>query len=346
MPMNNGNPRLSDIMKAVIPILSDARTVVLTTHVNPDGDGLGCELALAEWLSARGCSVRIVNHSPTPSFYRFLDRNTLIHTFDPASDGACIADAEVICIVDMNQPERLKSMEQAVMASRAVKIVIDHHLEPHPFAQHYVVDVDATSAGEIVYRLLSEAHSGTFTPDIATALYCAIMTDTGSFRYPRVDPETHRIVADLIGCGADPVAIYSSVYEQWSIGRIRLLGEMLAGMEVRGDGRLACVTISREMLAKTGTIEEDTDNFTTYPMSIEGVVAGILFLELRDGVKISVRSKGDIPINLLAKEFGGNGHVNAAGARVFGMSLVETRRLVIAAAMKYLPVRSSAEENP
>jgi phosphoesterase RecJ-like protein len=166
------------------------------------------------------------------------------------------------------------------------------------------------------------------------------MTDTGSFRYPRVDADIHRIVADLIERGADPVAVYSNVYERWSNGRIHLLGEMLAGMQTTENGMLAHVSVTQEMLRRTGTAEVDTDNFTIYPMSVEGVLVGILFLELKDGVKISVRSRGAIPINELAKEFGGNGHLNAAGARLHHGSLEEVRNAVVRAAAKYLSAYS------
>jgi phosphoesterase RecJ-like protein len=226
-------------------------------------------------------------------------------------------------------------MEPAVTESAALKIVVDHHLDPAPFAGLYCVDEEATSTGEIVYRILRELDLRAMTPGAATALYCAIMTDTGSFRYPRVDPETFRICADLIERGADPVAIYSAVYERWTPGRIRLLGAMLEGLAVDCGGRLAHVTVTREVLRLTGTSEEDTDNFTSYPMSIRGVVVGILFLELEGEIKMSFRSRGAIPVNELAREFGGNGHLNAAGARIAGVPLDEVRMRVIAAATKY-----------
>jgi phosphoesterase RecJ-like protein len=174
------------------------------------------------------------------------------------------------------------------------------------------------------------------SPLIAQALYCAIMTDTGSFRFPRVDAETHRIVAHLIECGADPVEIYHNVYEQWSPGRIQLLGDALASLQTAYGGKLAHITITQRDLERTGTTEVDTDNFTVHPMSVSGVVAGIFFLELKDGVKISFRSKGDIPINELAKEFGGNGHKNAAGARLYNCTLAETKARVVQAAAKYV----------
>jgi phosphoesterase RecJ-like protein len=321
---------------AVVPLFQNHHRFVLTTHVNPDGDGIGSEVALADYLRRVGKQATIVNHSPTPFVYDFLDPGKTIRTYTAARDSGLIAGADAIVVMDTNHPERLRSMQDAVTASPATKICIDHHLEPSPFADHYVIDDDATSTGEITYRILLELNGAALPATIAEALYCAIMTDTGSFRYPRVDPETHRIAAHLIECGADPVAIFSRVYERWSNGRMHLLGEMLANLTMAGEGKIACVTITREMLKRTGTTEEDTDNFTTYPMSINGVRAGILFLELPSGVKISFRSRGDIPINELAKEFGGNGHRNAAGARIDGIALSRIQHDVIAAAEKYV----------
>jgi phosphoesterase RecJ-like protein len=268
--------------------------------------------------------------------YLFLDENRRIHKYGDACHAQILAEAEVILVLDTNHPDRLRSMQQPVLSSPGIKICIDHHLEPEPFAQYYLIDDDATSTGEITYRLLLQLGGEHLSRPIASALYCAIMTDTGSFRYPRVDPEIHRIVAHLIECGADPINIYSRVYEQWSAGRMRLLGEMLSTLTTEFDGRLAHVTVTQEVLDKTGTTEEDTDNFTTYPMSVEGVVIGILFLELKGTVKISFRSKGEIPINELARQFGGNGHRNAAGTRIHRGTLPSIKQQVIRACAAFL----------
>jgi bifunctional oligoribonuclease and PAP phosphatase NrnA len=327
---------MDSALDAVVPLFRSHHKFVLSTHVNPDGDGLGSEVALAEWLLSQGKQVSVINHSVTPDFYLFLDPNSRITKFDKTRDALAIASADVIVVMDTNQSDRLMTMEPYVLTSKATKICIDHHLEPSPFAQHYVIDADATSTGEIVYKLLMRMNEASISTPIASALFCAIMTDTGSFRYPRVDPETFRICAHLIESGADPVAIYQQVYEQWTPGRMELLGDALANLHTEYDGKLAHITITQEFLRNTGTTEVDTDNFTTYPMSVKGVVAGILFLELGNGVKMSFRSKGDIPINELAKEFGGNGHKNAAGARLYDVKLEDVRTQVLAAARKYL----------
>jgi len=330
----------SSAFEQAIDLFEQSNSFVLTTHVNPDGDGLGSEIALAEWLSSQAKNVHIINYSATPEIYLFLDAHDRIGRYDPSRDNPLFAAADVIVILDTNQPERLRTMQQPVLDSRAAKLVIDHHLEPHPFADHYLIDADATSTGEIMYRLLSRLSHESLTPLVAQNLYCAIMTDTGSFRYPRVDSDIHRIVADLIDRGADPVSIYSNVYERWSNGRIHLLGEMLAGLQTSEGGMIATVSVTQDMLRRTGTAEVDTDNFTVYPMSVQGVLIGILLLELKDGIKLSVRSRGEIPINELAKEFGGNGHLNAAGARLHGVSLEEVRSAVVRAAARYLSAYS------
>ena len=317
-------------------LIEQHTSFVLTTHVNPDGDGLGSELAMAHLLRKLGKKVHIINDSTTPGNYGWLDAGNEIVHFLPGRDQTSILEADVIFILDTNQPERLRSMEWAVLRSKAKKIVIDHHLEAHPFADHYLIDVDATSTGEIVYKVIRAIDGKLFDRDIARSLYTAIMTDTGSFRYPRTDPETHRIVSHLVDCGADPTEIFASVYEDWSLGRMRLLGEMLDSMKSTYDGKLAYVVCTKEMFQRTGTSEVETDNFTTYPMSVRGVVVGILFNELKDSIKISFRSKGSIPINELAKEFGGNGHLNAAGALLHDVKLDETVKLIVERARKYL----------
>ncbi len=312
------------------------RRFVLTTHVNPDGDGLGSELALRAGLLQLGKSVAIVNHSPTPDHYRWLDPDDVVAAYSPGVHAAEIRSADALIVLDTNQPDRLRAMADPVTASPALKLVIDHHQDPDPFADLYFIDSGATSTGELIYLLLASLPGVTLTREIAVALYTAIMTDTGSFRYPRTGAGTHRIVSRLIECGADPPAIFSSVYETWSPGRMRLLGEALDTLAVSGGGAIASMLTTREMFARTGTTEVETDTFSTYPMNIRGVRIGILFTELADGVKISFRSKGTIPVNLLAREFGGNGHVNASGARLHDTAFDVIVGQVLRAAEKYI----------
>ena len=289
---------------------------VLTTHVNPDGDGIGTEVALAVYLQKLGKHATIINYSATPENYLFLAKLHPILQFEPSKHIEIIENAEVIIILDTNQLERLVTMKPVLLMSQAIKICIDHHLEPGEFADLFILDESSTATGEIVYRLLSYLTGRSVDRETAIALYTAIMTDSGSFRYPKTDPETHKIAAHLIQMGADPVAIYEHVYERGSINRVRLLGLALANMQMTHDGKLAYLVLTREMFEVTDTSETDSEAFVPYTLTIDKVQIGLMFSEMDGMVKVSFRSKGDIWINELAKEFGGNGHKNAAGAHI------------------------------
>lgn len=297
-------------------ILEHASTVVISTHINPDGDGLGCECALALALRSSGKSVRIVNISSTPANYLFLNDLFPIETFDASTHGSVIKNADALVLVDANQASRLAGMSSLWSASPARKICIDHHPEPESGADVLLLDVTSAATGLIVYRLLVEEFHFPVTPAIATALYAAIMTDTGSFRYPKTDAVVHTVTAALVDAGANPGRVYEDIFEKGSAGRLRLLGSMLTNLQIAHHGRVAWVSITQEMFAATQTSEVDTDAFVTFALQISGVQIALMFTELPGLVKVNVRSKGQIPANALAKEFGGNGHLNAAGARV------------------------------
>lgn len=320
----------------VAEIINQYNNFVITSHVNPDGDSLGCELALAHFLRKIGKSATILNHNETPKFYEFLDKRNELIKFNPELHKDIILNTDVIFVVDTNQSDRLRSLEKYVLQSKAIKVIIDHHLEAGNFADYYLIDEQATSTAEILYKLLLSMDNDVIDYEIAHPLYTAIMTDTGSFRFPRTDIETHQIIAHLLHFGVDPTEVYSKVYESWTLGRMRLLGEVLDTAKTEYDGKLAYIVCTQKMFDATGTTEVETDNFTNYPMSIEGVQIGLLFNELDDGIKISFRSKGDIPINELAKEFGGGGHKNAAGARLFGVKLDDIVKKVIEKSKKYI----------
>jgi bifunctional oligoribonuclease and PAP phosphatase NrnA len=327
-------------IETIKEIINRYQNFVITTHVNPDGDALGSELAFYHALRLLGKNVVIINHNSTPDNYKWMDDGDRIFHFIPEKHRDYILNADAVFILDANQPDRVRSLEPFIKQTKALKIVIDHHLDPHPFGDHYLIDDEATSTGEILYKLLIKLDGVTFDREIAVALYTAIMTDTGSFRFPRTDPETHKIVSHLLECGVDPTQIYVNVYENWTCGRMRLLGEALDTLKTVYNGKVAYITCTQNMFKATGTSEVETDNFTVYPMSIQGVVIGILFNELQNGIKISFRSKGNIPINELAKEFGGNGHLNAAGARLFGKELEDIIPQVIDKCAKYINIES------
>lgn len=316
-------------------IVETGKRFVLTTHINPDGDGLGCEVALGKFLSERGKTVALINHSATPYYYQFLDPQKEIQQFSPEKHAAFLKQADGIIVLDTNNPDRLASMKPFVLDSNATKVCIDHHLDKAEFADLYILDEPSAATGAIVYRLLQFLGVHQFHPEVATALYTAIMTDTGSFRFPKTDPAIHRQVAHLIECGADPVSIYQNVYEQGSAGRLQLLGKVLSTLRTEANGKIACLVATQEMFRETETSEVDADNMINYTLSIKGVQIGLMLTEIDGAVKIGFRSKGDIGIHKLAQEFGGNGHKNAAGARVPGGSLPDLLTKVLERAKDY-----------
>ena len=326
-------PAQFDTFRTLIELLT---RFVLSTHVNPDGDGLGTEVAIARYLQKLGKQATILNYSATPDNYLFLANLHPIFQFEPSQHAHIIEDAEVILVMDTNHPDRLVDMKSVLLSSKAVKICIDHHLEPGDFADLYILDESSTSTGEIVYRLMNYLNSRSIDSESAIALYTAIMTDSGSFRYPKTDSETHKIIAQLIQMGADPVAIYEHVYEHSSINRVRLLGLALANMQITDNGKIAYIVLTREMLDSTHTSEIDTEAFVPFTLTVDRVQIGLMFSEINGVVKVSFRSKGDIWINELAKEFGGNGHKNAAGARIPNARLDEIISQVLENAGSYI----------
>lgn len=317
-------------------VIQRGRTFVLTTHISPDGDGLGSEVALAAYLKGLGKTVTILNHSALPSMYDFLDTGNAILQYDDALHRSTVESADVLLVVDTNHPDRLAGMKEAVLASKATKAIIDHHLDPDPFADFNVIDATASATGLIIFQFLSSRKNFSLSKEIATALYVAIMTDTGSFRFPKTDGTLHRAVASLIDAGADPVQIYQDVYERAPLNRVRLLGLVLSNLKTAHNGQVAYLTIPRSLFSETGTTEVDTDNFVPYALGLKGVRVGLMFTEMDGFVKISFRSRGDIWINKLAQEFGGNGHKNAAGARIAGGHLADVVKEVLEHSKRYL----------
>lgn len=310
-------------------IFSTNNRFILTTHVNPDADALGSEVALARYLSDRGKNVQILNHSQTPDNLKFLSDIFPITHYHSAQHSQLILEAECFIVLDTNSVQRFKALQEAFNQTRAYKIVIDHHLDHESFADLYLIDTHVPATSELLYTILHTIDDKAITKPIAEALYAGIMTDTGSFRFPQTDPETHIITADLLRRGVLPYEIYQKIYESGPVNKLHLLGKALTAIEVYHNGKVAVMTLPRSIFTETTTTESDVDNLTQYVLSIGGVVIGMVIMEMEEGVKVSFRSKGDIPINELAKQFGGGGHKNAAGARIKKTTLTEIVPLLL-----------------
>lgn len=306
-------------------LVRSSRRFIVTTHVHPDGDAIGSAVALALQLRALNKDVRVIIQDEVPENLAFLARLFPVERHQQDKHRDAIGKADVVFFLDLNGPSRVGGMEAPLCGSSAVKIVIDHHLDPRPFADGYLIDETACATADILFRYFDADPAFRLTAGIAEALYTGIMTDTGSFRFERTTPGVHRIAATLLEAGIDPQAVYSRIHDEYPMARTLLLGQILSRMEGICEGRATILTVTREMLASTGTGEEDVENIVNFGLGIRGVSATALLAELDEGIKISFRSRGAIRVRDLAASFGGGGHAYAAGATVRGATLQEVR---------------------
>jgi len=315
--------------------LQSKKKILITTHLNPDGDALGSEIALAYYFKQIGLSFQILNSDPTPAFYRFLDSENWVMQFNPDKHKQLLSTFDGCIIVDVSDFSRLGEIGDVVKNANFPIACIDHHLSASPIGEAQVVDERASSTGELVYDFL-RSNNADFVQEIVDALYTCILTDTGSFRFSNTTPNTHRIAADLLEKKARFQHIYSELYESDSKSRAWLKGHLLTNMHFESGDRFAWFVLPQELLARTGAQIWESEGFSELPRAVKNVEISIMFTESRDGtVKASFRSKGNVPINELAKQFGGGGHKFAAGAAL-SMTLEEAIPVLREAAIKYL----------
>ncbi len=323
--------------KQLAAIIKSNKSFVISSHINPDGDAIGSELGMYYALKKMGKDVRIINHSPVPRELKFLDSENVVEQYSPRKHNKVISDSDIFLFLDINQIERVASMEKVFRKnSDKLKIYIDHHQGPDNFADEMILKPDVGSVGEIVFDFLDKTKLVEIDKRMATALYTAIITDTGSFRYERTSPKTHMIAAKLLRLGVNPKITYELLYEQDKINRLKLLGKALISTRVDGNGKVCSMVIRNKDIEEVGGTESDIEGFVGYTLTLEGVRIGLFFLEFENGFKVSYRSRGTIPMNKLAGEFGGGGHINAAGSRLDGKNLDEYMPKVIAKAVEYL----------
>jgi phosphoesterase RecJ-like protein len=318
-------------------VLEVNNSFLITTHVNPDADAIGSEIALYFILKDLGKTVHIVNYSATPYNLEFLDLDYKIEKYDEEKHRELFNDVDVLAAVDYNRSDRIVKMQQNFLQSKKLKICIDHHQNPENFADYYFMDLYYTASGQVIYDLIKKTGIVNLNHKIALPIYAAIMTDTGSFRFERTTPEIHKIAAELLEYDVDPTDVFDKIYDQSKFGKIKLLGKALDSLQLYGEtGEIAFMILSRDMFNSTKAEEHDTDGFVNFSLSVENVKIGLLFIELKEGFKVSFRSKGKIPVNKLAQEFGGGGHTNAAGLRIYDKNLNDYLASILERAEKYL----------
>ncbi|HEY4798474.1 MAG TPA: bifunctional oligoribonuclease/PAP phosphatase NrnA [Bacteroidia bacterium] len=301
-------------------LLSSRKRIVIVTHKNPDGDAMGSSLGLYNFLLRKKHSVKVVTPNSYPAFLQWLpgDDKVIEHSEHPEKAEALIKKAEIIFCLDFNALRRIDEVGHLVKKAKAIKILIDHHLQPEKFADYTLSDKKSSSTSQLIFDfIVMLGEKNLINKKIANCLYTGIMTDTLNFKIPTTTYHTHSIVAELINAGAQNNVAYTNVFDTYTENRMRLLGHTLNTMKVLSEFNVAFMTLSASELKKFKFQKGDSEGFVNYPLSIEGIKLSAFFIEMEDEIKISFRSKGNFDVNQFArKHFNGGGHMNAAGGEV------------------------------
>jgi bifunctional oligoribonuclease and PAP phosphatase NrnA len=289
---------------------------VITSHVRPDGDSIGSELGMAELLTQKGKQYSIVNSSPLPPRYRFLDPTGRIRQFGVNIGSEQLQRAEVVIIVDTSAWIQLGSMADFVRNTKAKKIIVDHHVSEDDLGAELFKDSSAAACG-ILLAEAAEPLGCSMTRALAEPLFVAIATDTGWFRFGSTNGRTLRIAAALVDSGVAVDKIYRTIFEESSVARLKLMGRTLQSITVTTGGRVAYGVVRQRDIAESQAIPQDTEDLVNYTLSMTGIELGMLFVELSPSeTKVSFRSRDGVDCTRIAAQFGGGGHRQAAGASV------------------------------
>lgn len=311
-------------------IIAANQRFVLTSHVRPDADALGSELGMAGLLEQLGKDVRIVNASTVPNRLVFLDPEKRIKQLGTDVTEEQALDTDVHMVLDTSAWGQLAEAGRVFKRTRAVKVVIDHHATAEDLGATYFKDIESEATGALVFHA-AEALGIPITPPIARALYCAIATDTGWFRFSSTTGETMRVAGRLIELGAEPWLLYQSLYEQNSMGRIKLASRVLGRIKLDCANRVASTFVRWDDYAETGAEPPDTEDLVNECLTIAGIQIAFIAIEQSNrNIKVSFRSRMPVDVAQVAQQFGGGGHKQAAGAIMPG-PLVDAQTKVLAA---------------
>jgi len=296
------------------PILTENQRFVLSSHVRPDADAIGSELGMAALLEGMGKAVCIVNPSALPANLLFLDPTQRIKKLNAGITPAEVVDNEVHIILDTSAWNQLTELGGLFKNSKGKKVLIDHHVSADDLGALEFKDTTAEATGALIFQLFRFFHAP-IPPDAACALFCAIATDTGWFRFPSTTSDTLRMAGDLMDAGANPDLLFQHLYEEASLARTKLAGRVLSSVQVDCGGQLAYVTVTQKDLAETGAVAADTEDLVNGCLKIAGTKAAFIVIEQpTNSVKVSLRSRVGLNVAEIAERFGGGGHKQAAGA--------------------------------
>jgi phosphoesterase RecJ-like protein len=299
----------TDALARIADEIRKRQRFVLSSHVRPDGDAIGSQLAMAFALWQLGKEVRLVNRDQAPApmmVFPGVSRIEVAGRIDDPGDAVIVMECGDLTRTGVDGFER------------GFVINIDHHLGNSNYGALNWFDGTAAACGEMVFELIAEL-GVPLTPDIATHIYVAILTDTGSFHYSSISPRTFDICRQCVEAGIDPPAIAGAIFDSNSLGRLKLFGAVLSKMELDATGRVATVYVDQKLAQECGGTYEDTEGIVNLPLTVKEIEAVAFFKEAGpDDWRVSMRSKGEIDVNAVAKEFGGGGHKNASGCSARG----------------------------
>lgn len=302
-------------------LLATPQKIVITTHHKPDGDAMGSSLGLYAYLIQKGHHVTVITPTDYPDFLYWLPNNSdvVIYTEHEERSVELINEAALIFCLDFNTLSRINELGEHIRNTSALKVMIDHHLDPEDFDDFRHWDINACAAAQLVYDFIVNVmeEPELVSKDVATCLYTGIMTDSGSFRFASATSTVYRIGADLIDLGAEHWRIHQLVYDNVSENRLQFLGYCLSNkLVILRDFNTAIISVTKEELAKYQIVTGDTEGIVNYALSINGIKLAAFIIERQDSVKLSLRSTGDFPANEICKKyFQGGGHRNAAGGK-------------------------------
>ena len=303
-------------------LINESESILLSTHVNPDGDGLGSEIGFYYHLKKLGKECRIINASPLPEIYECIDPDEIIETYSSEHD-AWLNQVDVTILFDIGDFKRIKEIYPQVKNSKIV--LFDHHplQKDNPYSV-IVLDLGSPATGYMVWKYLQYISTDGFKLDIkaANALYAALITDTGSFRYGSTHADAHLMAAHLLELGVKPYEIHRAIYEQRKLSQVRLMSYVIQALKFSEDGKFAWYIMDRDMIEKSKANLSDVDGFTEFIRTIQGVEVAFMIQEVSPhSYRINFRSSGNYIVNDIAQSFDGGGHKFAAGARVDDMSI-------------------------
>lgn len=304
-------------------LIEKSRRIVITCHLSPDGDAMGSSLGLCRILRSLGKEVRVITPDTPPRYLMFLpgaDQVMPFSRFETYANRA-MADADLIFCLDYNDPKRVDLVAPGLLASKARKVMIDHHLGPDSFPDLTISHPEVSSTSALVFMVADRLGlDDKIDTEAAVAIYTGMMTDTGNFSYNSNDPRLYEIIARLIEKGIDKDEIYKAVYFTNSVNRLRLNGfAMHERFKVFPQHRAALITLTRNELNSFQYQKGDTEDLVNRPLTCPDITYSVFLREESDYIKVSTRSKGEFPVNLLcSRYFNGGGHLNAAGGEFYG----------------------------